>query len=278
MNICNLEDLLIQENVLHPRRWTKTKVTCWQKKIVQQLLTCIHNYDDEELMNLWDHFSRVLFVKLDEDIAWNVSKLEFSLKCFYIVNAIQNNQKEKVLNFFQKYGEEMAGNRHWQGWFSIVYCKNPSQDPVFKDFFSKSWQESFNLSLHNFFSIIFASIEPPKLLNYGLERKARVNMQRDLEHLLTEKSKLNEKISQLEGQIQFMKEKNRVLMEYVNAANLSKDSPVTPPGGPPVWAAAKPRNTVPTPLMTRRSSITNNNINNSNVTNESPTVNSVNLN
>eukprot|EP01125_Pyxidicula_operculata_P008725 TRINITY_DN2901_c0_g1_i4.p1 TRINITY_DN2901_c0_g1~~TRINITY_DN2901_c0_g1_i4.p1 ORF type:complete len:106 (-),score=8.78 TRINITY_DN2901_c0_g1_i4:23-340(-) len=56
------------------------------------------------------------------------------------------------------------------------------------------------------------------------------------------------------------------------------DSPVTPPGGPPVWAAAKPRNTVPTPLMTRRSSITNNNINNSNVTNESPTVNSVNLN
>eukprot|EP01125_Pyxidicula_operculata_P008723 TRINITY_DN2901_c0_g1_i1.p1 TRINITY_DN2901_c0_g1~~TRINITY_DN2901_c0_g1_i1.p1 ORF type:complete len:189 (-),score=23.94 TRINITY_DN2901_c0_g1_i1:436-1002(-) len=137
----------------------KNKSHMLAKKIVQQLLTCIHNYDDEELMNLWDHFSRVLFVKLDEDIAWNVSKLEFSLKCFYIVNAIQNNQKEKVLNFFQKYGEEMAGNRHWQGWFSIVYCKNPSQDPVFKDFFSKSWQESFNLSLHNFFSIIFASID-----------------------------------------------------------------------------------------------------------------------
>lgn len=51
-------------------------------------------------------------------------------------------------------------------YFPVVlpYIKNPEQHPSFQLYFSKEWSDAFVITLHNFFSTLFACMH---ILLYG---------------------------------------------------------------------------------------------------------------
>ena len=86
-------------------------------KIVEQLFLFIRQLDIEGLIGLWGHLNETFFSHLDEDLSWTVSKLELSLKRYYLVSAMQMSRPEKVVQFFETYGAELASTKHWRAWF-----------------------------------------------------------------------------------------------------------------------------------------------------------------
>ena len=58
------------------------------------------------------------------------------------------------------------GQSEWKEWFAVPFLSNPETNPTFMNYFSRHWQDTLMLSLHNFLAIIFASIPPPKILDF----------------------------------------------------------------------------------------------------------------
>lgn len=72
----------------------------------------------------------------------------------------------------------------------LPYLKQPELDPQFRVFFSKSWAETFTLSLHNFLSTIFKSVPLPRILNFNVERLIRKSLENQILSLKQENDAL----------------------------------------------------------------------------------------
>jgi hypothetical protein len=46
---------------------------------------------------------------------------------------------------------------------ALPFTKNPDQHPTFRLYYSKEWLDTFQITLHNFFSTLFTSIHIPFL-------------------------------------------------------------------------------------------------------------------
>lgn len=68
--------------------------------------------------------------------------------------------------------------------------RNPELHPTFRTFFTKSWFESLNHSLHNFLTVIFQSIPLPKLLNFNVERVTKKALKSQVDALTFEGSSI----------------------------------------------------------------------------------------
>lgn len=91
----------------------------------------------------------------------------------YLINAVVNNKPEKLTEFFLKMTPELQNQAEWKDWFSewavfhsllgvllifvtvLPYIKNPEENPTFSLHFTKQWQDTLLVSLHNFFASIF---------------------------------------------------------------------------------------------------------------------------
>jgi hypothetical protein len=49
--------------------------------------------------------------------ASSIFKLEISLFRLYVINAVQNNRKEKVAEFFEKFSSKEVNSSDWKEWF-----------------------------------------------------------------------------------------------------------------------------------------------------------------
>ena len=135
-------------------------------RVVEQILSMIAAHDLQGLRDLWQHLNSRLFRRLDPTQTGAVGRLEAGVLKMYVVNCVQNKNPEKVREFFEKMSGELQGQPDWKEWFALPFLPNPETNPAFVNYFSRHWQDSFMLSLHNFLAIVFASLPPPKLADY----------------------------------------------------------------------------------------------------------------
>eukprot|EP00088_Acartia_fossae_P064642 TRINITY_DN7959_c2_g1_i2.p1 TRINITY_DN7959_c2_g1~~TRINITY_DN7959_c2_g1_i2.p1 ORF type:complete len:710 (-),score=131.14 TRINITY_DN7959_c2_g1_i2:81-2210(-) len=132
-------------------------------RVVESLNQCISSYDLAALLDNWKHFENHIFSKIDPSKASSVRKLESSLLKLYLINCIQNRQSEKVKQFFEKMTPELQNANEWKDWFALPYIKDPQENQTFLLYFTRNWQDTVMISLHNFLMICFQSLPPPRL-------------------------------------------------------------------------------------------------------------------
>ncbi|CAH0554439.1 unnamed protein product [Brassicogethes aeneus] len=135
-------------------------------KIIEQMSSFITNYDLNSLRELWSHLEVHMFAKLESHFTAGVKKLENAVLKMYLVNAITNNKSEKVNEFFVKTTPELQSQNEWKDWFVIPFIKNPEENPTFSLHFTKQWQDTLLVSLHNFLSSIFQYMPTPTLMHF----------------------------------------------------------------------------------------------------------------
>ncbi|KAL7295358.1 hypothetical protein TKK_0011243 [Trichogramma kaykai] len=133
-------------------------------KIVDQFLQYIHTYDLPSLRELWAHLDTRLFTRLENHFVPCIKKLENAMLKMYLVNAVTTNKPDKVQEFFVKMTSELQGHSEWREWFALPFLKNPEDNPIFSVYFSRQWQDTMIVSLHNFLATIFQCMPMPTLL------------------------------------------------------------------------------------------------------------------
>ncbi|ORY17553.1 WD40 repeat-like protein [Neocallimastix californiae] len=142
--------------------------------VVEQLFSYINSSDINGLMEFWKYLGNRFFSQIDSRFCQTLKKMEINLLKYYIVVQIQKNKKEKILEFYNIYGNELLGKPEWDhNWFAIPFIKKPETNSIFKIFFSKQWLETFTSSLTNFLNTIFQNITLPSLLNFNTDRYIR---------------------------------------------------------------------------------------------------------
>ncbi|XP_044272177.1 helicase ARIP4-like isoform X2 [Tribolium madens] len=95
-----------------------------------------------------------------------VKKLENSVLKLYLVNCVVNNKTDKVMEFFLKMTPELQNQSEWKDWFVFPYIKNHEENPAFTLYFTKQWQDTLLVSLHNFLASIFQYMPTPTLMHF----------------------------------------------------------------------------------------------------------------
>jgi hypothetical protein len=60
------------------------------------------------------------------------------------------------------------------------YCKNPEEHPIFAVYYTKQWQDTLMISLHNFLSTIFQCMPHPTLIRAEFEASIIKKLQEEL--------------------------------------------------------------------------------------------------
>lgn len=133
-------------------------------KILESIQLAINSSDLQELRDIWKNLDAFFFCKLEQNYAEAVKKLETGLLKVFLVVAFKNGQTEKVNEFFTKMAPEIHSHTDWRDWFYFQYCKNPEEHSNFAVYFTKQYQETLFLSLHNFLATIFQSMPLPTVM------------------------------------------------------------------------------------------------------------------
>ncbi|KAK4875337.1 hypothetical protein RN001_011759 [Aquatica leii] len=135
-------------------------------KIVDQLVQFVNSYDLISLRELWGHLDTHMFTKLESHFVPAIKKLENAILKLYLVNLIVNNKSDKVSEFFMKMTAELHMQNEWKDWFMLPYIKNPEENPTFSLHFTRQWQDTLLVSLHNFLASIFQYMPTPALMHF----------------------------------------------------------------------------------------------------------------
>ncbi|KAK4288121.1 hypothetical protein Pmani_038837 [Petrolisthes manimaculis] len=152
-------------------------------RLVDQVLSSIQTYDLLGLRELWAHLDRRIFARLPHTLLPCVRKLETSILRLYVINTIQTNKPDKLVEFFERMAPDLQSQAEWREWFILPYLKGAEENPSFAMYFTRQWQDTLLVSLHNFLAVVFQSIELPTLAKYS-EESARVSrLQEETEQL-----------------------------------------------------------------------------------------------
>lgn len=176
-------------------------------RVVEQIGALISSHDLTGLRELWGHLEAKLFARLDPIQSVQITKLEAGLYKLYVINAIQNKRPEKVRDFFERMTPELHLQHEFRDWFALPFVVNPESHPTFSTYFSRQWQDTLLLSLQNFLSVVFLSIPPPKLADFG---------------------RSNEKIQRLKDENRLLKSKLFQLVRQQQQARKESDGVLTP--------------------------------------------------
>ncbi|XP_044742281.1 WD repeat-containing protein 91 isoform X2 [Chrysoperla carnea] len=135
-------------------------------KIIEQFVSFITSYDLSSLRDLWAHLESHLFCRLEHHLASNVKKFENSLLKMYLVNASINNKSDKINDFFKQMTSELQNQSEWKEWFMLPFIKSPEENTSFSVYFTKQWQDTLFVSLHNFLACVFQCMPQPTLTNF----------------------------------------------------------------------------------------------------------------
>ncbi|CAA0812962.1 Unknown protein [Striga hermonthica] len=156
----------------------------------------IPKFESEKLIDLLSFFKNCFSYPDSNavDVLW---KLEQSILRYYIVNALKCGRKDKVLELFGSFGNDLVLREgSWSSWFAIPYMKNPHLDPQFSVYFSEAWFRVLHLSIRNFLSeILDACPRTPALLKISSERDT-------VAHLKKEVKQLTHKLSQVQTSLE----------------------------------------------------------------------------
>ncbi|XP_036368217.1 WD repeat-containing protein 91 isoform X1 [Octopus sinensis] len=135
-------------------------------KLLDQLQQYISSFDLTSLREYWSRLNTRLFSRLDQRYMAGVRKMEVGLLKFYLIYATQNNKHDKIMEFFEKLTTELQNQPEFREWFILPFVRNPEEHPLFSIHFTRQWQETYFLSLHNFLSAVLQVIPRPTLLAF----------------------------------------------------------------------------------------------------------------
>ncbi|CAH1112573.1 unnamed protein product [Psylliodes chrysocephalus] len=135
-------------------------------KIIDQFMLSINTYDLNSLRELWSHLNRHMFSKLESSFLPSVRKLENAVLKMYLINTVVTSKPERMNEFFVKMTPELQNQSEWKDWFVLPYVKNPEDNPTFSLHFTKQWQDTLLLSVHNFLATIIQYMPTPTLMHY----------------------------------------------------------------------------------------------------------------
>ncbi|XP_012281601.1 WD repeat-containing protein 91 [Orussus abietinus] len=159
-------------------------------KIIDQLMQYVYNYDLTALRELWGHLDTKMFSRLESHFMPAIKKLENAVLKMYLVNAAVNNKHDRIQEFFNKMTPELQGHSEWKDWFALPFVKSPEDNPTFSVHFSRQWQDTMLVSLHNLLSVIFQCMPQPTLLVIDEDTNKLKRLQQENELL---KQELNDK-------------------------------------------------------------------------------------
>lgn len=154
-------------------------------KLLDQLIQLVHSHELQALRDLWTHLNNHLFRNLEHIFTAAVNKLEQSILKFYLIIAYVSNKPEKINDFFVKLAPELVSQSEWKEWFYFPFCKNPEEHPAFAVCFTKQWQETLLISLHNFLSTIYQCMPQPTISKIETENSLLKKMQEENTQLRT---------------------------------------------------------------------------------------------
>lgn len=138
-------------------------------KIIEQITHSINIQDLQGLRDIWSHLDGHLFSKLEHSFASAVKKLECGILKLYLVTAFTAYKLDKITEFFNKLAPELHAQSEWKDWFFFPFCKNPEENSVFAVCFTKQWQDTLLISLHNFLATIFQCMPQPTITRAEME-------------------------------------------------------------------------------------------------------------
>lgn len=138
-------------------------------RIVDHLSSCIVNLDLAALREAWNHLDQRFFARLEHSFLGTARKLENALLRMYLVTCLSSGRHDKLLDFFEKMTPDLQGQPEWKEWFALPFMKNADEHPTFAVYFTRQWQDTMLLSLHNLISVVFQSAAMPTLLSYEEE-------------------------------------------------------------------------------------------------------------
>lgn len=152
-------------------------------KIIDQIVHYVNVSDLNGLKEYWSHLDSLVFSKLEGHVQPAVRKLEYSLYKLYLVTAAQNTggvRNEKVTEFLAKMLPELQGQNEWRDWFMLPYIQKPEENPSFSLYFTRAWQDSVLISLHNLLATVFQCMPLPTLCSYESEAAMMKKLQEKL--------------------------------------------------------------------------------------------------
>lgn len=163
----------------------------------------VPRFDADKLVRLFAFLNTLFLSSADMWLQETLKKLEDDVRRYYIVHALQKDRPDRVLHFFELYGEYMlrVGGDDWPAWFALPYMKNPSTNANFQVYFSAEWLETLQVSLHNFLCEVFEGIRLPSLLKFGEEKEQALATKKELELLRKQNSELRESLKSKEDEI-----------------------------------------------------------------------------
>ncbi|XP_058467468.1 WD repeat-containing protein 91 [Malaya genurostris] len=163
-------------------------------KIIDQLMQLIQTHDLQGLRDLWAHLNNHLFRNLEHSFTGAVIKLEQSILKFYLIIAYISNKSDKINEFFTKLASELVSQSEWKEWFFFPFCKNPEEHSAFAVCFTKQWQDTLLISLHNFLSTIYQCMPQPTISKVEAESSL-------LRKLQEENAQLRSKLQSIQQQV-----------------------------------------------------------------------------
>ncbi len=128
----------------------------------------VSSHDLTSLRELWTHLNQRVFSRLDQSSqAAAAARLEAGVLKLYVVNCLQTRRPEKAREFFERLSSDLQGQPEWREWFALPFLPSPESNPTFSPYFTRQWQEALMLSLHNFLSIAFACLPPPRIAEHS---------------------------------------------------------------------------------------------------------------
>ncbi|KAG0245327.1 WD repeat-containing protein 91 [Mortierella sp. GBA43] len=197
------------------------------EKIIEDLFASIASMDLSGLLDYWRYLDIRYFSRLDHRFAGSVKKFELCLLRYYLVYAIQHKKREKVVEFFEVHGAELQGNPEWVRWFALPFSKKPEADPEYDVFFSKTWLDTFTVSLNNFLSTVFQNMPLPSLLCFNIDRLHRKALQCEVETLQSMVETLRKEVQTNDAEISLLKD--QVALKKVTGARRRRAASMVEP-------------------------------------------------
>jgi len=152
-------------------------------RIVDQLNSFINSHDLGGLLDLWRHLDSRIFTRLEASRVPAVRKLENSLLKLYAVTCVSTKQAEKLKEFFERIASDVHGQQEWKDWFALPWLKDPQDNPVFSLYFTRQWQDTLMLSLHNFLALVFQALPQPRLADMKKTASRQQAMREEIRQL-----------------------------------------------------------------------------------------------
>lgn len=165
-------------------------------KLLESIQQAVNSSDLQELRDIWKNLDMFFFSKLEQNYSEAVKRLETGLLKVFLVVAFKNGQTDKINDFFVKMAPEIHSQADWRDWFYFQYSKNPEEHSSFAVYFTKQYQETLFLSLHNFLATIFQSMPLPTVMARSENETAQIRK------LQEENAKLRQRIQTAQQQQQ----------------------------------------------------------------------------